>query len=67
MSNPKKGSQDVQQELYNQNNQVSSGNELIFDPTTGEMVVAKSAEEVGLDATVASDIARDGFAILPDK
>ena len=62
MSSPKNDSQEVQQELYNQNNQVSTGNELIFDPETGEMVVARSASEVGPDATVASDIAKDGFA-----
>lgn len=39
-----------------------SSNQLIFDPTTGEFVIAKPNENLPPDATTINSIAQDGFA-----
>jgi len=51
----------VQEELSLLNNQVQTGNEIIFDPRSGELVVASNKESVP-DGTVITQIAEDGFA-----
>jgi len=40
----------------------SASNQLVFDPSTGQFVVAKPGQKVGPDATTINSIARDGFA-----
>ena len=37
-------------------------NQLIFDPSTGEFVVAKPSDILPADATTINSIAQDGFA-----
>ena len=39
-----------------------SPNEIIFDPQTGELVIAQPNEVRNPDATVVTQIATDGFA-----
>jgi hypothetical protein len=53
----------VQEELVKLNSSVRTGNEIIFDPRTGELVVANSVSNVP-DGTVITQIAEDGFAFL---
>ncbi len=62
MSEKKNKPVDVQNELAERNNSVATGNELVFDPATGELVVAKKREDVSPDAATVSQIADDGFA-----
>jgi hypothetical protein len=38
-----------------------SRNELVFDPSSGELVVKAKGESVGSDAVIVSDIADEGF------
>lgn len=38
-----------------------SRNELVFDPSSGELVVKPKGESVGSDAVIVSDIADEGF------
>lgn len=65
MSDTKNKATDVQKELEERNNQtVATGNELVFDPATGELVVAKKREDVSPDAATVSQIADDGFATV---
>lgn len=40
----------------------NTGNQLVFDPSTGEFVVAKPDQHVSPDATTINSIAQDGFA-----
>lgn len=40
----------------------NNSNQLVFDPSTGEFVVAKPNQQVSPDATTINSIARDGFA-----
>ncbi len=63
MSDKKNKPTDIQTELEDRNNSVNTGNELVFDPATGELVVARDREEVSPDAATVSQIADDGFAI----
>lgn len=39
-----------------------AGNELVFDPKTGEFVVAANKNDVSPDAVTINQIAQDGFA-----
>lgn len=55
------------QEITNSLEQMNKGlnnnsNQLVFDPTTGEFVVAKPNQQVSPDATTINSIAQDGFA-----
>lgn len=55
------------QEIINSLEQMNKGlnnnsNQLVFDPTTGEFVVAKPNQQVSPDATTINSIAQDGFA-----
>lgn len=55
------------QEITNSLEQMNKGlnnnsNQLVFDPTTGEFVVAKPNTQVSADATTINSIAQDGFA-----
>lgn len=51
----------LQEELKQRNNGKNTGNEVIFDPVSGELVVANSKEN-NPDGTVVSQITEDGFA-----
>ena len=47
--------------------QLNKGNrkpatQLVFDPSTGEFVVAKTSDNLPADATTINSIAQDGFA-----
>ncbi len=53
----------VQEEIQKLNTQVSSTNELVFDPQTDKLVVKQPNETVNPDATIVTQIARDGFAL----
>jgi len=55
------------QEITNSLEQMNKGlnnnsNQLVFDPATGEFVVAKPNAQVSADATTINSIAQDGFA-----
>lgn len=39
-----------------------SATQLVFDPSTGEFVVAKPSDTLPADATTINSIAQDGFA-----
>ena len=41
--------------------EAESRNELVFDPSSGELVVKAKGESVGSDAVIVSDIADEGF------
>lgn len=41
---------------------VNNSNQLVFDPSTGEFVVAKPDQQLSPDATTINSIAQDGFA-----
>jgi len=48
-------------------NELNKGNrkpatQLVFDPSTGEFVVAKTSDNLPADATTINSIAQDGFA-----
>jgi hypothetical protein len=40
----------------------NNSNQLVFDPSTGEFVVAKPNQQLSADATTINSIAQDGFA-----
>ena len=40
----------------------NNSNQLVFDPSTGEFVVAKPNQQLPPDATTINSIAQDGFA-----
>ena len=44
----------------NQNN--ATGNDIVFDPVTGELVLVRPGERKNPDATTVNQIAEDGFA-----
>ena len=48
-------------ELMN-NGQSNTSKQLVFDPSTGEFVVARPNQVISPDATTIDDIAKDGFA-----
>jgi len=55
------------QEITNSLEQMNKGsygtsNQLVFDPSTGQFVVAKPNQLVAPDATTINSIAQDGFA-----
>ena len=57
-----KTSQSIREELERITNGTYTGNELIFDPETGELIVkSKQAPKPSADATVLDQIAEDGF------
>lgn len=60
MDNNKKNQ--LQEELKERNNGTVTGNEVIFDPLSGELVVANAKEGSNPDGTVVSQITEDGFA-----
>ena len=53
----------VQDELSNRTEEpaAESRNELVFDPSSGELVVKAKGDSVGSDAVIVSDIADEGF------
>lgn len=52
----------VQEQLENIAKGNYTGNELVFDPNTGELILKKSYEQKpNPDATVVDQIAEDGF------
>ena len=55
---------ELQKELAKVNQGEESSNEVVFDPSTGELVVAQEGEQVSPDATPVTQIAGDGFAYL---
>jgi len=44
-------------------NDASSNNELIFNPQTGELEIVKEGESRNPDATIITDVAKDGWAL----
>jgi hypothetical protein len=65
MSNhPKKATNnDITRSLEQLNQGDSSGgNQLVFDPSTGEFVIARPNQAISPDATTINSIAKDGFA-----
>ncbi len=55
--------QDITKTLEQMNKgENNSSNQLVFDPTTGEFVIAKPNDTLPADATTINSIARDGFA-----
>ena len=40
----------------------NNSNQLVFDPQTGEFVVARPNQQLSADATTINSIAQDGFA-----
>jgi hypothetical protein len=40
----------------------NNSNQLVFDPSTGEFVIAKPDQQLSPDATTINSIAKDGFA-----
>ena len=57
-----KSPEKVQKELENIVKGNYTGNELVFDPETGELVIKKTYEtKPNPDATVVDQIAEDGF------
>lgn len=63
MNNVNSKSLEFQQEMEKRKNG-GSGNEVMLDPSTGELVAKKPNAPVPRNATVVSDIADDGFALL---
>ena len=54
--------QSIRQELEKINQAEYTGNELVFDPVTGELIVKKKYEaKPNADSTVLDQIAEDGF------
>lgn len=49
-------------ELAARNRNNSTGNDIVFDPVTGELVLLKPGEQRNPDATTVNQIAEDGFA-----
>ena len=62
MDKEKRGFKEVQDEIVLINTGKSEGNELVFDPKTGELVVTNNPKKVNPDATTITQIAEDGFA-----
>ena len=63
MNNNKATNQDITKTLEQMNKgENNSSNQLVFDPTTGEFVVAKPNDNLPADATTINSIAQDGFA-----
>ncbi len=59
----KRDNRSITEELQTINkSSADTGNEVIFDPRTGELVVASNPAEVA-DGTTITSIAEDGFAI----
>jgi len=49
-------------ELAERNRGITTGNDIVFDPVTGELVLVKPGEKKNPDATTVNQIAEDGFA-----
>jgi hypothetical protein len=63
MDNKKTTNQELTNALENMNKgQSNNSNHLVFDPSTGEFVVAKPNQQLSPDATTINQIAQDGFA-----
>lgn len=63
MDNKKTTNQELTNELEKMNKgQSNNSNHLVFDPSTGEFVVAKPNQQLSPDATTINQIAQDGFA-----
>ena len=57
-----KDSERIRQELVSKNLGEYTGNELVFDPDTGDLIVKpKKDPKPSADATVLDQIAEDGF------
>lgn len=62
-NNEKATNQDISNSLEQmKKGQSSSSNQLVFDPATGEFVIAKPSDTLSADATTINSIAQDGFA-----
>jgi len=58
----KKSSKQIRKELVSKNQGEYTGNELVFDPETGDLMVkARKEPKPSADATVLDQIAEDGF------
>lgn len=56
--------QDITKTLEQMNKgQANNSNQLVFDPTTGEFVVARPNQQLPPDATTINQIAQEGFAL----
>ena len=63
IDNNKATNQDITKTLEQMNNGNSNnGSQLVFDPSTGEFVVASQTTNLPADATTINSIAKDGFA-----
>lgn len=63
MDNKKTSNLEITDALEKMNKGLSNNsNQLIFDPSTGEFVVAKPNQQLSPDATTINQIAQDGFA-----
>ncbi len=59
---PDKTAKSIREELEKITKAEYSGNELVFDPVTGELIVKKKYEaKPNADSTVLDQIAEDGF------
>lgn len=58
-----KKTRDIGRELSERNRNNATGNDLVFDPVTGELVLVKPGTQRDPDATTVNQIAEDGFAL----
>jgi len=57
-----KETRDIGNELAARNQNNATGNDIVFDPVTGELVLVRPGERKNPDATTVNQIAEDGFA-----
>jgi len=51
-------------ELAERNRNKSTGNDIVFDPVTGELVLVRPGDRKDPDSTTVNQIAEDGFALV---
>lgn len=58
-----KKTKELGNELAARNRNNSTGNDIVFDPVTGELVLVRPGDQKNPDATTVNQIAEDGFAL----
>jgi hypothetical protein len=57
---------DLGNELARRTRSNSTGNDIVFDPNTGELVLVRPGDKRNPDSTTVNQIAEDGFARTND-
>jgi len=58
-----KETRELGKELAERNRDNSTGNDIVFDPATGELILVRPGERRNPDSTTVNQIAEDGFAL----